>query len=90
MNNIDYHDFGSKRFDDLRIIDFGLSYKFHDQNGFPSKLTDWAGTPQFMAPEIQNGSYDEKCDIWSLGVIAYQMFSKGKFPFNGFSHQEIF
>lgn len=83
LNQIDYHDFGPKRFDDLRIIDFGLSYKFHDQNGSPFKLTDWAGTPQFMAPEIQNGSYDQKCDIWSLGVIAYQMFSQGKFPFNG-------
>ena len=24
-----------------------------------------------MAPEMLEGSYDEKCDLWSLGVILY-------------------
>lgn len=48
------------------------------------------GTPQYVAPEILNGSYDEKCDIWSLGIIAYQMFSKGQFPFNGYNEEEIY
>jgi len=48
------------------------------------------GTPQYLAPEVLNGCYDEKCDIWSLGIITYQMFSLGKFPFNGYNEQEIF
>lgn len=35
-----------------------------------------------MAPEIlKRGKYNEKCDIWSLGVIIYQMIY-GKPPFN--------
>jgi serine/threonine protein kinase len=36
-----------------------------------------------LAPEVINLAYNEKCDIWALGVITYQLFSQGKFPFEG-------
>lgn len=48
------------------------------------------GTPHYIAPEIFGGSYDEKCDVWSLGVIAYQLFSQGEFPFEGENEIQIF
>lgn len=35
-----------------------------------------------MAPDILDRSYTEKCDIWSIGVIVYMMFSQGQFPFD--------
>ena len=38
-------------------------------------LNGLVGTPHYIAPEIVQGKYDEKCDIWALGVIAYQLFS---------------
>ena len=39
------------------------------------------GSPLYMAPELVNREpYTEKVDIWSLGVIAYQLLS-GKTPF---------
>jgi serine/threonine protein kinase len=32
-----------------------------------------AGTPAYMAPELVLQSYDEKCDIWSVGMLTYQV-----------------
>ncbi|OEU15878.1 Pkinase-domain-containing protein [Fragilariopsis cylindrus CCMP1102] len=57
---------------ELRIIDFGLSkYK-----GLYSKnykyMTSEVGTPYYVAPEVLTQQrYTTKCDIWSIGVLAY-------------------
>ena len=42
----------------------------------------------YLAPEIIEGSYDEKCDIWSLGVILYILVSAVP-PFDGDGDKEI-
>lgn len=39
------------------------------------------GTPFYMAPEVIIGSYNEKCDVWSIGVITYFAIS-GELPFS--------
>ena len=41
-----------------------------------------------MAPELVNGSYTEKCDVWSCGVILYVLLS-GEPPFSGNSVDEV-
>jgi len=40
------------------------------------------GTSYYIAPEIIEGSYDERCDIWSLGVILYILVTAVP-PFDG-------
>ncbi len=40
------------------------------------------GTPAYISPEIvSNKSYDKKTDIWSMGVLAYEMIY-GRIPFD--------
>ena len=58
----------------VRLIDFGLS-KASKKN-----LKTIAGTPYYMAPEVLDGNYGQKADIWSLGVLLYTLVS-GYLPF---------
>ncbi|MCQ2817976.1 MAG: protein kinase, partial [archaeon] len=62
----------------LRVIDFGLSKEY--QKG--TKMHNKVGTSYYVAPEVLNGDYNEKCDVWSTGVILYILLS-GDPPFNG-------
>eukprot|EP00920_Eleutheroschizon_duboscqi_P020283 GHVT01048219.1.p1 GENE.GHVT01048219.1~~GHVT01048219.1.p1 ORF type:complete len:903 (+),score=201.15 GHVT01048219.1:289-2997(+) len=61
----------------LKLIDFGFSRFFN--RGIP--MTAMHGTVYYVSPEVLDGCYDEKCDIWSLGVIVYMLLS-GVPPFN--------
>lgn len=47
------------------------------------------GTPYYIAPEVLQGEYDEKCDIWSIGALSYIMLC-GDPPFKGNSNNDIF
>lgn len=68
----------------VKLIDFGISVKFEKD----TKLKDKTGTVLYIAPEVISGSYDEKCDIWSLGVLLYMLLC-GQPPFYGSSRQEV-
>lgn len=45
------------------------------------------GTLDYMAPEVFAGGYDEKCDVWGVGVILYSLIS-GVLPFGGETEEE--
>ena len=68
----------------LKLIDFGVSSECLKGN----KLKETLGTPYYIAPEVLLQSYDEKCDIWSCGIILYVLLC-GYPPFNGDNDQEI-
>lgn len=74
----------NKEFDQIKIIDFGTSLVYDPNRNLDEKL----GTPYYIAPEVLNKNYNEKCDIWSCGVITYILLS-GVPPFNGQSDQDI-
>ena len=74
----------NKDFDAIKIIDFGTSLVYDSNKSLDEKL----GTPYYIAPEVLNKKYNEKCDIWSCGVLLYITIS-GMPPFNGQSDQEI-
>jgi len=64
----------------LKLIDFGLSTEF--KKGGKLKTTK-VGTPYYVACEVLlDGKYDEKCDVWSCGVIMFIMLC-GYPPFFG-------
>ncbi len=49
------------------------------------------GTPATMAPEIMmhtNKGYTNKVDLWSIGVISYQLLYK-RLPFTGYNEQDL-
>ena len=43
----------------------------------------------YVAPEVLEGNYDAKCDVWSIGVITYCLLS-GRPPFFSHNKEELF
>ncbi len=71
----------------VKIIDFGLAV--------PRKNFFWnnfnvSGSPSYISPDqILNKRVDERCDIYSIGIIFYEMVT-GNVPFTGSSKEEVY
>jgi calcium-dependent protein kinase len=66
----------------IKIIDFNIAIIKYDKT-----LKGVSGTTDYMAPEVFSGVYNEKCDLWSCGVVLYLMVS-GQLPFPSTSDEE--
>jgi len=70
----------------VKIGDVGLSKAITPSQR--SHQTQSVGTVHYMAPEVAQGKYGRELDIYSLGVMAYEMLT-GEVPFKGESVGEI-
>jgi calcium-dependent protein kinase len=68
----------------IKIIDFGAVLFVQSK----AKLSETKGTPYYIASEVLKGSYNEKCDVWSIGVILLILLS-GCVSFNDRTDKEI-
>lgn len=69
----------------MKLADFGLAVRVASGQS----LTGVAGSPAYVAPEILSGSYREKVDIWSAGIILHALLT-GSLPFLGKSLETVF
>jgi serine/threonine-protein kinase len=69
----------------VRVFDFGCSRLATSS----STLSNYIGTPGYMAPEMYgNGPYDGRVDVFSFGLILYEMFA-GKPVFGNLAPEKI-
>lgn len=78
---------------DLKVTDFGLARDFSvDASRLFDSLTVQGtvlGTPSYMSPEQASSlPVDDRTDVWSLGVMAWEMFT-GERPFVGGTYSEV-
>ncbi|KAF7833918.1 serine/threonine-protein kinase EDR1-like isoform X1 [Senna tora] len=70
----------------VKICDFGLSRIMTESS---VKDSSSAGTPEWMAPElIRNEPFNEKCDIFSLGVLMWELCTLNR-PWEGIPPERV-
>lgn len=62
----------------LKLGDFGLAVRCSSGE----HMSKMVGTPKFVAPEVLGEDYSHHADLWSLGVIAFEMLT-GCTPWHG-------
>jgi len=85
--------------DVLKLGDFGSSVRLNNTTTVAGELTDYVGTPAYMAPEVVTGGrfpsshpeangYGRAADIWSVGCVVLEM-ATGKNPWHDCSYHQI-
>ena len=68
---------------DVKVMDFGIAKSLVGERLSETKTGVKIGTPEYMSPEqITGKKIDARTDIYSLGIIFYEMVA-GKLPFDG-------
>jgi len=74
-------------YDSIKVADFGLSRNTND-NEYTSKSNLFP--IRWTAPEACFfGKYSTKSDVWSFGIVLYEIITKGKIPYESFTNEEV-
>lgn len=69
----------------VKLCDFGWSCVYNPKK----ERKSLCGTNEYMAPEIfQSLNQNKKIDVWSLGILLYELFH-GRLPFENFEDHQI-
>ena len=79
MENVQFTEDNPRKMD-IKIADFGLARQLDRRTSFVGKFDQIKNYA--AAPEIFSKQYSAKCDIWSIGVIAFILLAR-KAPFYG-------
>lgn len=72
----------------VKVADFGLARAVESTDKL--HYSEERGSPLYMAPEVYFGKkYGLKCDVWSLGVLLYELLFKRP-PWYGYSARDLF
>jgi eukaryotic-like serine/threonine-protein kinase len=63
----------------LYLTDFGIVTWLGEKPGYDGHMM---GTPHYIAPEILEGNVDERSEVYSVGILLYEMLT-GYVPFDG-------
>ncbi|CAB1420729.1 unnamed protein product [Pleuronectes platessa] len=71
-----------------KVADFGLARVIKE----PFYISDDKKIPyKWCAPEaISHGKFSNKSDVWSFGVLLYEIITHGGIPYPAFSNQEVY
>lgn len=71
----------------VKLGDFGISTVLRNTMGMANTV---CGTPYYFSPELcRNRPYNNKSDIWALGVLLYECATGGRHPFDGASMNQL-
>lgn len=66
----------------LVLVDFSMAT-------FAKRMNVPCGSPRYIAPEVLDGDYDIRCDLWSAGVVAHELLCGGRHPYGDVRDKEI-
>ncbi|MBV8728316.1 MAG: protein kinase, partial [Acidobacteriia bacterium] len=75
--------------DNVYVSDFGLAKSLEAESTMMTRTGQILGTPRYMSPEqVEAGIIDHRSDLYSLGLIFYEMFT-ADVPFRGESTLQL-
>jgi len=74
----------------VKIADFGLT-RFLDESDYYRKNGEALLPVRWMAPEcLHKGRFDTATDVWSMGIVMWEIVTFASMPYPGLSNQEVY